>query len=188
MPTKLQLTFAADAPKGDVITICLISSGGQIVPNLDQDVAAYLIDAMAALKFTGAAGKTMHAYYHQTSYLLVGIGADLGAGKAAENLGGRLFSALADTNAKRGWLLDHQLDETVLADICFGAKLASYHFDKYFTDNKSDDLQVQLVIGGDGVQADSPLIADRKALANGVFVARDLVFEPANKLFPESFA
>jgi len=72
---------------------------------------------------------------------LVGIGADLGAGKAAENLGGRLFSALADTNAKRGWLLDHKLDETVLADICFGAELASYHFDQYFTDNKSDDLQ-----------------------------------------------
>ena len=89
MPTKLQLTFATDAPKGDVITICLIGKGGQIVPDLDQDVAAYLIDAMAALKFTGAVGKTMYAYYHQTSYLLVGIGTDLGAGKAAENLGSR---------------------------------------------------------------------------------------------------
>ena len=54
MPTKLQLSFAEDIPKGDVITICLIAEGGQIVPSLDQDVAAYLIDAMAALKFTGA--------------------------------------------------------------------------------------------------------------------------------------
>jgi leucyl aminopeptidase len=34
------------------------------------------------------------------------------------------------------------------------------------------------------LQMDSPLMTDRKALANGVFVARDLVFEPANKLFP----
>ena len=73
MPTKLQLTFAADAPKGDVITICLIDKGGQIVPNLDQDVAAYLIDAMAALKFTGALGKTIYAYYHETSYRDPGI-------------------------------------------------------------------------------------------------------------------
>ena len=95
MPTKLQLSFAADAPKGDVITICLIGKGGQIVPSLDQDVAAYLIDAMAALKFTGAAGKTMLAYHDQTSYLLLGIGAVLDAGSAAENLGGQLFSALA---------------------------------------------------------------------------------------------
>ena len=52
MSTKLQLTFAANAPKGDVINICLIGKGGQIVPKFDQDLAAYLIDAMAALKFT----------------------------------------------------------------------------------------------------------------------------------------
>ena len=130
MPTKLQLSFAADTPKGDVITICLIGDGGRIVPSLDQDVAAYLIDAMVALKFTGAAGKTMLAYHDRTRYLLVGIGATLNAGKAAENLGGQLFSALADTNAKRGWLPNHQLDDAVLADICFGAELASYHFDK----------------------------------------------------------
>ena len=33
-----------------------------------------------------------------------------------------------------------------------------------------------------------PLVLDRQALANGVFLARDLVFEPANKLYPEAFA
>jgi len=66
MPTKLQLSFAADAPKGDVITICFIGKGGQIVPSLEQDVAAYLIDAMATLKFTGVAGKTMLAYRERT--------------------------------------------------------------------------------------------------------------------------
>ena len=88
MPTKLQLSFAPDAPKGDILKICLIVEGGQIVPGLDQDVAAYLIDAMAALKFTGTAGKTMLAYHDRTNYLLVGIGAALTAGTAAENLGG----------------------------------------------------------------------------------------------------
>ena len=126
MPTKLQLSFATDAPKGDVITICLINNGGQIVPSLDQNVAAYLIDAMAALKFTGASGKTMLAYHDRTTYLLIGIGAALNAGTAAETLGGQLFSALAETNAKRGWLCDHQLDDTVLADICFGSLVRTY--------------------------------------------------------------
>jgi leucyl aminopeptidase len=145
MPTKLQLSFNADAPKGDFMTICLIGEGGQIIPSLDQDVAAYLIDAMAALKFNGDTGKTMLAFNDRTSYLLVGIGAVLNHGTAAENLGGQLFSALAETDVKRGCLLDHQLDDTVLADICFGAQLASYHFDKYFTDSKSDDLQVQRI-------------------------------------------
>ena len=40
MPTKLQLSFNADAPKSDFMTICLIGEGGQIVPRLDQNVAA----------------------------------------------------------------------------------------------------------------------------------------------------
>ena len=75
MPTKLQLSFAADAPKGNFITICLIGKGGQIIPDLDQDVAAYLIDAMAALEFTGATGKTTLVYHNRTIYLLFGIGA-----------------------------------------------------------------------------------------------------------------
>ena len=138
---------------------------------------------MAAFQFTGAVGKTMLVYHNQTSYLLIGTGAGLRAGAAAEKLGGKLFSALAETGAKRGWLIDHKLDDQLLADICFGAELASYHFDRYFTDNKSADAQVQLFVTASGLQADSPLMADRRALANGVFVARDLVFEPANKLF-----
>ena len=188
MPTKLQLTFTADAPKGDAITICLIGKDCQIIPDLDQALAAHLIDAMAAFQFTGAVGKTMLVYHNQTSYLLIGTGAELRAGATAEKLGGKLFSALAETGAKRGWLIDHKLDDQLLADICFGAELASYHFDRYFTDNKSADAQVQLFVTASGLQADIPLMADRRALANGVFVARDLVFEPANKLFPESFA
>ena len=188
MPTKLQVTFAEDAPKGDVITICLIRKDCQIIPDLDQALAAHLIDAMAAFQFTGTLGKTMLVYHNQTSYLLIGTGAGLCAGATAENLGGKLFSALAETGAKRGCLIDHKLDDQLLADICFGAELASYHFDRYFTDNKSDDTQVQLFVTSSSLQAGSPLMANRRALANGVFVARDLVFEPANKLFPESFA
>jgi len=188
MPTKLQLSFAKDAPKGDVITICLIGKDNQLMPSLDKDVAAHLIDAMTALQFTGAFGKSMLVYHNQKSYLLVGVGKKLDAGKSAENLGGKLFSALSGTMAKRGWLMDQQLDAAVLADICFGAELAAYHFDKYFTDKKPDDHPVQLCVGTGALDADSPLILDRKALANGVFVARDLVFEPANHLYPESFA
>ena len=53
--------------------------GGRLSQVLIKDVAAYLIDAMAALKFTGAnAGKTMLCLCMiKTSYLLVGIGADV---------------------------------------------------------------------------------------------------------------
>ena len=152
MPTKLQVTFAAEIPKGDVIKICLIAKDSQIIPILNQTVAAHLIDAMAAFKFTGAFGKTMIVYHNNVSYLLIGIGIKLDNGTAAENIGGVLFSALAETGAKRGWLADHKIDDTVLVDICFGAKLGSYHFDKYFTDNKSEETAIATIPAATPVQ------------------------------------
>ncbi len=188
MPVKLQLSFVKTAPKGDITMICLIGKNGEIIPHLEKDVAAYLIAAMATAQFTGKSGKSLVIYADQNSYLLIGTGDKLAAGAEAENLGGKLFSALNGTASKRGWLPDHKLDDVVLADICFGANLASYHFDSYFTDKGKDDISVQLAVGGDALSADSALIKDRQALANGVFLARDLVFEPANKLFPAELA
>ena len=44
--------------------------------------------------------------------------------------------ALKGSASKSGWMPDHRLDQTVLADICFGADLSSYHFDSYFSEQK----------------------------------------------------
>jgi leucyl aminopeptidase len=188
MPTKLEVTFADGEPHGDIIMICLVGKGGQIIPQLDQKLAAHLIDAMSTLHFTGDAGKSVLVYHDNKSFLLFGIGDNLSSGRTSEDIGGKLFAALTNTGAKRGWLVDSKLDENVLVDIYFGAVLAAYHFDKYFTENKISEAPVQLYIVSDVLDDASPAVVDRKALADGVFVSRDLVFEPANKLFPESFA
>jgi len=70
----------------------------------------------------------------------------------------------------------------------FGANLASYYFDSYFTEKNDENNSVRLAVGGDALDENSALFQDREALANGVFLARDLVFEPANKLYPGEFA
>ncbi|NCW55760.1 MAG: leucyl aminopeptidase, partial [Rhodobacteraceae bacterium] len=97
MPVKLQLSFDKTAPKGDVTTICLIGKKGDIIPHLEQDVAAFLIAAMATAQFTGKAGKSLMIYNDKKSYLLLGAGDKLAPGKDAEIVGGKLFSALAGT-------------------------------------------------------------------------------------------
>ena len=188
MPVKLQLSFAKTAPQGDVTTICLIGKNGDIIPHLEQDVAAFLIAAMATAQFTGKAGKSLMIYNDKQSYLLLGTGDKLAPGKEAEIVGGKLFSALAGTASKRGWFPDHKPDATALADMMFGANLASYYFDSYFTEKNDENNSVRLAVGGDALDENSALFQDRQALANGVFLARDLVFEPANKLYPGEFA
>ena len=83
---------------------------------------------------------------------------------------------------------DQKLSEEVVADICYGCQLASYKFDKYFSEKEKDSERVELFVESNTLHSGHQLVTERRAIAEGVFLARDLVFEPANKLFPEAFA
>ena len=164
-------------------TICLIGKNGEIIPRLEKNTAAHLIRTMTLAQFTRKSGKSLVIYTDTNTYLLIGTGDKLAAGTEAETLGGKLFSALHGTASKLGWMPDHKLAPTVLADILFGANLASYHFDRYFTEKDRDDVWFAFASAAKRSVKVS-VYQDRQALANGVFLARDLVFEPANKLLP----
>ncbi len=77
------------------------------------------------------------------------------------------------------------------ADLAFGVKLRAYAFDRYKTKRKEDEeraSQLRVAIAVAAVPAARKAYAAREAVANGVILARDLVNEPANVLFPEEFA
>jgi leucyl aminopeptidase len=188
MTSKLKLSFSNDAPKGDSVTICLISEDSVIIPKLDKDVAAHLITKMASAQFTGKKGTSLSLYLDAGTYLLVGVGETVKAGVNAETIGGNMFAALAATPQKRGWLPAHKFADEVAADIIFGVELAAYHFEQYFTETDSVEASIQLAVSNEFIAGDDSVLADRQALANGVALARDLVFEPANKLYPVAFA
>jgi len=72
----------------------------------------------------------------------------------------------------------------------FGAKLAGYRFDKYRTKlsvEKRASLQQLSVAVTTPAEAEAHFVA-RSAVADGVYMARDLMTEPPNVLFPEEFA
>ena len=77
------------------------------------------------------------------------------------------------------------------ADLALGATLRAYSFDLYKTKRKDDDespKQRKLTIGVDDVAKVRKAWNAREAIADGVVIARDLVNEPANILYPEEFA
>jgi leucyl aminopeptidase len=77
------------------------------------------------------------------------------------------------------------------ADLALGVRLRAYSFDRYKTKRKDDEdraTEVRVAIAVAGVAAVQKAYASRDAIANGVVLARDLVNEPANVLFPEEFA
>ena len=188
MATKLDLTFSTIAPEGDHALVCLVGTKGKLYPSLDKDVAASVIAAMATAQFTGEADKSLTLHLEAMTIILVGVGEDVAGGSAAEAIGGRIFAAVSALQSKRGFLPDQAIAEELLADIVLGMHSAAYHFETYFTETPSSIGSVQFTVVSDNVTDKTPVIADRLALMAGVAMARDLAFEPANKLYPVVFA
>jgi leucyl aminopeptidase len=77
------------------------------------------------------------------------------------------------------------------ADVALGARLRVYSFDHYKTKQSDDEPKpgsAHVTIGVGEPGAARKAWAEREAVAEGVVLARDLVNEPANVLYPEEFA
>jgi len=129
-----------------------------------------------------------------------------GAGRAPNEydrlrLGGFAFAQIAARKTEGASMIAElaELGETSIeilaADLAFGALLRSYTFDKYRTRRNANDVEGE---PRDGLQklfvhcakpdAAAKAFATRRSLAEGVFLARDLINEPANMLGPVEFA
>jgi leucyl aminopeptidase len=78
-----------------------------------------------------------------------------------------------------------------VADIALGARLRAYSFDLYKTKKKDDESRptaLKVTIGVGNLPAARKAWDRRSVVADGVVIARDLVNEPANVLYPEEFA
>jgi leucyl aminopeptidase len=84
------------------------------------------------------------------------------------------------------------MDADTVADLALGARLRAYRFDRYKTKRKDDDTApadtLTLTIGTADPAAARRAYSDRAAVGDGVVLARDLVNEPPNILFPDAFA
>src|SRR5664279_481749 len=77
------------------------------------------------------------------------------------------------------------------SDLAQGLRLRAYAFDRYKTKRKDDEKppakrSVTVAVGD--VAAVRAAFTRREAISDGVLLARDLVNEPANVLYPEEFA
>jgi leucyl aminopeptidase len=81
-----------------------------------------------------------------------------------------------------------------VADMALGMRLRAYAFERYKTKRKEKDgdeqppSQVTVTVAVSGVAPVQKVFQSRDAIAGGVILARDLVNEPPNVLYPEEFA
>lgn len=151
--------------------------------------------------FTGKFGQTKTVTVSDNGkagyIILAGIGdeKELESYKFAE-LGGHIFSRLSRCLKlqKATVMVDLDINSFNKAEvatwIAAGANLASYRFDKYFTKKKPEEKAVleSLTIELEDHEEAKRHYAYQQSIVDGVFLARNCVTEPANKLYPASYA
>jgi leucyl aminopeptidase len=202
MSRTLKLEFAGlDAPrKGVLLLFCEegaklgASARAAIEPTGDL-----VRRAVAADGFTGKNGSALEIVAPSgldVSRLII-----LGVGKARDlkaqdfvKLGGAAMGRIPAAAASATLLADlpgGAIKPEAAADVALGVQLRAYAFERYKTKRKDDEQQapeIKVTIAAGNVAGVKKAFAARAAVGEGVLIARDLVNEPANVLYPEELA
>jgi leucyl aminopeptidase len=175
----------------------LLSTGKQV----DAATDGALTRAMKGSRFTGEKGQSLEvmapASLDVSRIILSGLGeADKIDALVLENAAGSAVQKL---------LTSGETDFTIACDpargariglaegaarLAFGARLGAYRFDKYRTTRKEHEKPSlsSVTVAVDGAAAAKRAFAPLDAIADGVYLTRDVVSEPANVIYPESLA
>jgi leucyl aminopeptidase len=191
----MQIRFADSRPTGDYALVLPVagkdrSSLGRL-GSAQQQVAA----ALDRSRFEGEGSSASEQFINDNGavrrLLLVGTGTGAIGGEAAEKLGGTAAGRLQTSGEKTAVIdltgLDYDADAA--ARVALGAALRSWRYDRYRTklkDNQKPTLEEIVVVGG-GSGAARRYEQRWAPVVEGVSLTRELVTEPANIIYPESF-
>jgi len=185
-PARLSFEFSSAPIEAARLVLMHADTGFLHAASAEQE--SFIASACTAAEFTGKTGSFLPLHTHEGPVLVGGIGSGLIAGMAAENWGGKLFGQMKTAPFSQLQLEAAGFADDVLMSVMGGAYAASYHFIEYFTKQEKPPVAACLTITTDRKDALSDEWLSRKPLYDGVFTARDLVFEPANILYPVEFA
>src|SRR5437588_5675281 len=202
MSGALKLEFAAISAPVRGILIMFCGEGlkfGAAAQAILRPCGDLVTRAAAAARFKGKNGSTLDIL--APAGLAVPRLVIVGAGKGSDlkreafvKLGGVAMGQVPAAAAEATIVADlpgGTVKPERAADIALGVRLRAYVFDRYKTKRKEEDerpKEVKVAILAAGVAAVRKAFAPRAAVADGVVLARDLVNEPANVLYPEEFA
>ncbi|ADU14663.1 leucyl aminopeptidase [Asticcacaulis excentricus] len=193
MQIELSATFPADTALAVVVGEGLSLSAA--AKALETATGGHFTGALKKAGFTGAKGKvqTVSAAPDQAYAALVALGAgplnEL-KGQTLESVAGSLWHGLKASGLTSVALDLSGFAAQEVATVRFALTLASYRFDKYFGQAKLDKLPAlkTIMLVTPDVAAAEAAYQPLKAVAEGIILARNLVSEPPNVLYPESYA
>ncbi len=182
----MDIAISPTRPDADTLVLALPKGAPDSLP---VAASATLVAGAAAARFTGEAGATFESFADEGGKVLriVLLGTGTGSDADLERAGGALTARLLTSGAA------HAAVEFVggasgegAARLALGALLRGWRIDTYRTrqPEKAKPTLATVTI----VSADAGAAWDRHAaVAAGVALTRELVSEPANIIYPESF-
>jgi leucyl aminopeptidase len=203
MADELKIAFAPlrGPAKGVLVAFCDQKlSFGPATRHRLAPIADFVRRAAATERFTGKSGTalalTVPAGRDVGRVIVIGTGAGTRAGAAELTkfggvaMGG-VTAAATEVNVLAEWPHGPMKGDEA-AQLALGMTLRAYRFDRYKTKRKDDELRrsspLKVTIGTGDVAGARKAWAAHSAIAGGVVLARDLVNEPPNVLFPQEFA
>lgn len=168
---------------------------------LDADLKTLVTQIVELREFKGKSGQrvTMATPHHVSvkCIILVGLGKreEFNSFEAAK-FGARLISILKCSKfTKASIMMDSRLleenESEICANIAYGLNLREYSFDKYKSSEKLKDKTILSkieVVTNASKEAQSLFEKELKPVAQSVNFSRDLISEPPNVIYPESFS
>jgi leucyl aminopeptidase len=185
---KISFREAADA-SGQRLLARLVEQD-----KLPDDLERPLAEGARTARFTGGAGQVFDGFAERGGTVvrvaLAGIGAgdDPARGAALEKAGAALAAKYLTSGEDTLALDASGLDAAALAAVLLGLRLRGWRHDVYRTRLKDDQkVSLKQVVVLNAPAGSEAAWQGEQALAEGVEFTRELVSEPANVIYPESF-
>ena len=175
----------------DVLVIPVGSGGiASVIGRLPEAFRPLAAGATEQARFDGSAGSSFETFLHEGGLIrrLVLVGTGSGDAAGFERAGAAMTARLLVSGATSAFADIAGADAESSARFALGAALRGWRLDRYRTrlpGNQKPTLDRVAILGaGDGAER----AWDRwRAVAEGVAFTRELVAEPANVIYPESF-
>lgn len=151
-----------------------------------------LSEALKATEFNGKFGDSV-TFYGLTPYsqvTVVGTGSKQLSQSQLQDLGGVAAAALPTGNKVESVIVASALQTEVKnsgAYLALGVAMRDYHFDKYKKASSQTEPRKINIQSLNSSENKKHYEADLKHLAEGIYIARDMAWEPGNSVYPELF-
>ncbi|MAH84211.1 MAG: leucyl aminopeptidase [Rhodospirillaceae bacterium TMED8] len=200
----MKIVFANPFMPSTGVAVVFATDTGRFLTSaskLDTAAKGALTRAVKGSKFRGRKGQSLTVMAPASAklnrILLVGLGKAKDIDElAAQSVGGEIYTHIGSSGQTSANVMVDEIDGVsmktaeIAANIAYGARLRSYCFDKYLTKKRAEaqpSLKTLRITCVRSLNAKS-LFQPLNRVADGIFMARDLVSEPPNVIYPQSLA